>query len=178
MIWLLGLPCAAGELHLTEEHVHIEAEDLGDGLVRPVITDLRRRAQPIIRHRLNDLLELSPDCACGSASRRIVRIVGRQDDALLFPGTGEQVRIWPDFFRAALSRVPGLSEYRLIQTSPATLRVEVQPWRPEVREVVKHEVFHELRRQGVTGVTIDEAAWQPLPPRTKLRRVYRDYGKE
>lgn len=172
---LLGLPCAAGELHLAEEHVHIETEPVAGSLVRPVITDLRRRAQPVIRHRLNDLLELGPACACGSATRRIARIIGRQDDALRLPGIHGEVTVWPDFLRAALSRVPDLREYRLIQTGPAALRVEVHPWEPELRQSVRTLILNELRDRAVAWqrVTLEECPWEPLPPATKLRRVFR-----
>ncbi|RRD46346.1 F390 synthetase-related protein [Tessaracoccus sp. OH4464_COT-324] len=175
---LLGLPCAAGQLHLAEEHVHIEAEPVGEGLVRPVITDLRRRAQPVVRHRLNDLLKLGDGCGCGSATRRIVRIVGRQDDALLLPGANGEVTIWPDFLRAALSRVPELREYRLIQTGPAALCVEVEPWLAGLRATVRDHVLAELDRHGVRGVSLTDRPWQPLPPGVKLRRVFRNTNKE
>ena len=46
---LLALPCPHGSLHLNEAHVHFDLEPLGDGLHRPVVTDLRRRAQPFIQ---------------------------------------------------------------------------------------------------------------------------------
>lgn len=173
---MLGLPCAEGELHLAEEHVQVETEPLPGGLVRPVITDLRRRAQPMVRHRLDDALDLAPDCSCGSATRRIRRIAGRQDDALLLPGRGgEQVTVWPDFLRGALSDVPGLVEYRLIQTGPAALRVECDPTTPMITSGIRERIVRELRRQGVAWdlVTIDEHAWRPSPAGTKLRRVIR-----
>lgn len=173
---MLGLPCAAGELHLAEEHLHVETEPLPGGLVRPVITDLRRRAQPVIRHRLDDVLDLAPDCACGSATRRIRRIVGRQDDALLLPGReGAQITVWPDFVRGALSDVPGLEEYRVIQTGPAALRVETAPHTEAIGALARERIGRALRRQGVLWdlVTIDEHAWRPDPAGTKLRRVLR-----
>lgn len=173
---MLGLPCASGELHLAEEHVHVETEPLGGGLVRPVLTDLRRRAQPVIRHRLDDVLDLAPDCSCGSATRRIRRIIGRQDDALELPGPGgAQITIWPDFVRGALSDVPGLEEYRVLQTGPAMLRVETAPSSERIRAEVRERIGRALRRQGVLWdlVTIDEHAWRPAPAGTKLRRVLR-----
>lgn len=172
---LLGLPCPAGSLHLAEEHVHVELEEVDRGLVRPVITDLRRRAQPMIRHRLNDLLELDAPCSCGRATHRIRRIVGRQDDALELPGPTGPVTIWPDFLRAAASRVPGLTDYHLVQTGCAALRLELAPWDPGVREAARGVVTAELRHHGVLPerVTLEECPWQPLPSGTKLRRVYR-----
>lgn len=181
---LLGLPCARGELHLTEQHIHVDAEPVTETLIRPVITDLRRRAQPIVRHRLTDLLELGDDCPCGSATRRIARIVGRQDDALHLPGTDGVVTVWPDFLRAALSRVPELREYRVVQTAGVggqpILRVEIDPWRPDVRTAAARFVAEELagHRVDLARVTLEECPWQPLPPGTKLRRVVRQASEE
>lgn len=172
---LLGLPCAHGHLHLNEDHVHIETEEVGGGLVRPVITDLRRRAQPMIRHRLDDLLELAPACSCGSASRRIERIIGRQDDVLRLPGDDGEVLVWPDFLRAALSAVPGLEEYRVTQTGPAVLEIETRPADRRIAEQMRELVTGELGRHGVLcdSITIEHRAWTPPPPGAKLRRVSR-----
>ena len=68
---LLALPCPHGHLHLNEAHVHFDLEALGDGRWRPIITDLRRRVQPMIRHRLDDILHLDsrglPLRQCGAA---------------------------------------------------------------------------------------------------------------
>lgn len=174
---LLGLPCRAGQLHLAEEHVHVDLEPVGGAstLVTPVITDLRRRAQPMVRHRLNDLLEVTDGCECGLATRRIVRIAGRQDDALELPGPdGVAVTVWPDFLRGALARVPGLSEFRLVQRSAAGLELQVDP--AEVADAARALVLDELERHRVaTGaVTLTSTPWRPAPEGTKLRRVVRD----
>ena len=125
---LLALPCPHGQLHLNEAHVHFDFEALEGGYLRPILTDLRRRAQPMIRHRLDDVLLLSDQrCSCGLASRRIERVVGRQDDALKLPGrAGTRVTIWPDFVRGAMNRVPGLREYRAEQTGDAHLEASAR----------------------------------------------------
>lgn len=173
---LLGLPCRAGELHLAEEHVHFDLEPVTDSLVQPVITDLRRRAQPIVRHRLGDLLELGADCACGLATRRVVRIAGRHDDALRLPTRlGDETTIWPDFFRGLLAGVPGLMEYRLVQRA-ATLHLQVAPWTPEVRDDALRLLRDALVQHNVDPgrVTLQATEWVPAAPGTKLRRVYRE----
>ncbi|WP_183086027.1 F390 synthetase-related protein [Propionibacterium australiense] len=113
---VLALPCRRGQLHLNEAHLVVETEDLGDGLVSPIITDLRRRSQPMVRHRLNDALVLGGDCPCGQAARRVERIVGRCDDALLFEADGRTLRVWPDFVRAELALL-GAGDYLVDQRS-------------------------------------------------------------
>ncbi|GBF06346.1 putative adenylate-forming enzyme [Deinococcus aerius] len=172
---LLGLPCPHGELHLNEAHVHFDLEPLGDGHLRPVVTDLRRRAQPIIRHRLDDLLVLGEGCACGLASRRVVRVAGRQDDALDLPGGTGRVTVWPDFLRGALVRVPGLREYRVEQVGPGELDLRLEPLGAEIQAGAVREVRLALERGGVDPEAV-RLACLPLPPPpagVKRRRVTR-----
>jgi len=55
---LLAVSCAHGSLHIQEDIVALQCEPLDGGRVTPVVTDLWRRTQPIIRYRLNDVLQL------------------------------------------------------------------------------------------------------------------------
>ena len=57
---LLGMSCEAGTVHLNEPYILVEPEwqDAGQTRFVPVITDLCRRVQPVIRYRLNDVLEI------------------------------------------------------------------------------------------------------------------------
>lgn len=84
----LGATCAHGTLHLNEEYVLFEREWLDTARTRfvPVITDLYRVTQPVIRYRLDDVLvpRESP-CPCGSPLRAIDRIEGRESDVLWLP---------------------------------------------------------------------------------------------
>ena len=176
---LLALPCPHGSLHLNEAHVHVHLEPLGDGLHRPVITDLRRRAQPFIRHRLDDALRLHPDpCPCGQAARRIHSVAGRQDDALHLPGAaGESVTVWPDFLRGALAAVPGLREYRADQTGPARLTLHLDPHTPDTQAHALSAVRDALRRSRAdpARISLDTRPLDPPPPGTKRRRVTRSW---
>ena len=84
----LGATCAAGTLHLNEEYVLFEREwlDLAHTRFVPVITDLYRVTQPVVRYRLDDVLvpRRSP-CPCGSPLLAIDRIEGRESDVLWLP---------------------------------------------------------------------------------------------
>lgn len=65
----LAATCSMGTLHLNEDIVYIEREYLDDRRFVPVVTDLERKAQPIIRYRLNDILvERKEPCGCGAPS--------------------------------------------------------------------------------------------------------------
>lgn len=172
---LLGLPCPHGHLHLNEAHVHFDFEAVGDGHLRPVLTDLRRTTQPMVRHRLDDLLLLSDGCSCGLAARRVLRVAGRQDDALNLPGGAGRVTVWPDFLRGAMNRVPGLREYRVEQTGAADLSVMLHPLTPETRQEACVQVRRALERSGAdaTQVRVTAGPLAPTPPGVKRRRVQR-----
>lgn len=78
----LGATCAEGALHLNEHSLVIELEPVdGTPGFRPVVTDLRRHSQPIVRVRLDDYLELTGEaCRCGYAGRVIRPVAGRVGD--------------------------------------------------------------------------------------------------
>ena len=181
---LLALPCLHGGLHLNEAHVHFDFEELGGGYVRPILTDLRRRAQPMIRHRLDDLLRLADDCPCGLASRRIERIVGRHDDALSLPSasvsstSAAQITVWPDFVRAALNRVPNLREYRAEQVGAAALSIQLEPNAPELRQAAQRELNAVFEKLGVGDVALSFGPLVPGVPGAKRRRVTRSWKEE
>ncbi|MBA3471524.1 MAG: adenylate cyclase, partial [Herpetosiphonaceae bacterium] len=77
---LIAVSCAHGTLHIQEDVVAVQGEPLpGDpGRVQPIVSDLWRTTQPIVRYRLNDVLRLSQTaCPCGSDFRAIASIEGR-----------------------------------------------------------------------------------------------------
>jgi putative adenylate-forming enzyme len=110
----LGVTCEHGVLHINEDIVRIEKERLDEQRFVPIVTDLRRRAQPVIRYRLNDILvEKSEACPCGSPFLAIEKIEGRQDDVFEFEGTGGPVSVFPDFIRRCVLFADGVGEYRI-----------------------------------------------------------------
>jgi putative adenylate-forming enzyme len=90
----LGAPCRLGTLHLNEDSFIIETEALGQGRFRPIITDLLRRTQLVIRLRLDDVLRATT-CTCGSPLMAVQPIEGRISDIwrwksqTVFPGDVE-----------------------------------------------------------------------------------------
>lgn len=85
----LAAECAHGRLHLNDHALEVELEPVpGATGFRPIITDLRRRTQPIVRVRGDDFLEpdLRPACACGYAGRTILPVMGRVGDLWRLPG--------------------------------------------------------------------------------------------
>ena len=76
----LGAPCRLGTLHLNEDSLIVEHEPLDDkGRFRPIVTDLRRRSQAVVRLRLDDVLQATT-CACGSPLQAVKPLAGRVGD--------------------------------------------------------------------------------------------------
>lgn len=78
----LAAECGHGRLHLNEHAIEFEMEPVANTRgFRPIITDLRRVSQPIVRLRGDDFLELDPDpCPCGFGGRVILPPQGRIND--------------------------------------------------------------------------------------------------
>ena len=78
----IAAACAEGRLHLNEHSLVVELEAVaGTPGHRPIVTDLGRRTQPIVRVRTDDYIELDETpCRCGYAGRVIRPIMGRVGD--------------------------------------------------------------------------------------------------
>lgn len=121
----LATTCEHGVLHLNENVVFFEKEDLGDGRFVPIISDMERRAQPIIRYRMNDILvEKQDGCACGSPFCAIDRIEGREDDVFVFAATGGgETKVFADFIRRCILFAGDLPDYRVVQHKDGSISV-------------------------------------------------------
>jgi putative adenylate-forming enzyme len=119
----IGSSCRLGQLHLNEDVIKVELEDMPDNIGEAknvILTDLYRTTQPIIRYRLNDILEISTKpCACGSCFRVIERIHGRADDIFHLKNPGAETRyLFPDYVqRAIIHASDDILEYQAIQHS-------------------------------------------------------------
>lgn len=84
----LGAACPRGALHLNDHSLEIELEPVpGTPGFCPIITDLRRHSQPIVRVRGDDYLELADQpCPCGFAGRVIAPPAGRVQQIWRYPG--------------------------------------------------------------------------------------------
>lgn len=127
----LGISCREGHLHLNEDVVFIEKEFVDAERKRfvPIITDFRRRVQPIVRYRLNDILCLDESpCPCGSVFTRLSAIEGRCDDMLAFLNLdGKPQEVFPDFVRrAVISADENILEYRVRQQRVDQLTIELR----------------------------------------------------
>ncbi|KQW45010.1 hypothetical protein ASC77_19695 [Nocardioides sp. Root1257] len=106
-----------------------------------VVTDTARRAMPIIRMRTGDLIDevTTAPCACGTATARIGRIVGRVGDITKVKG----MFVVPGSIKGVLQRHGLALPYQLVVTRPGgrdelTLRVvgsEPEGWPAALEDV-------------------------------------------
>ncbi|ESQ88678.1 hypothetical protein [Asticcacaulis benevestitus] len=75
----LGAPCRLGTLHLNEDSLIVEPETLAGDRFRPIVTDLVRRTQAVVRLRLDDILQKT-HCPCGSPLTAVLPVEGRVQD--------------------------------------------------------------------------------------------------
>ncbi|WP_144872555.1 F390 synthetase-related protein [Microbacterium sp. 1.5R] len=173
----LAHTCERGVIHLNEDTVLFEREMLDAERFVPIVTDLRRRAQPIVRYRLGDVLRARTEpCACGSALAAIDRIEGREGDTLLFrrPSGGE-VPVFADVMARALLFAEGFDEYRVVQTAASRLEIALDVLDDRSRRSVAEEV---ARLADRVGCERPEVVFVPYEHErsAKLRRVVRDWG--
>jgi putative adenylate-forming enzyme len=179
----LGSTCEYGTLHLAEDVVAVERERLDDVHFRPILTDFRRSAQPIVRYRLNDVLRLRPvPCSCGSVLQPLASIGGRDDDIFVGRRGASEVPVFADFLRrAVLTAHDGIADYGLRQLAPDQVAIWFEPATsasddPEaIRAAIEHALtglFERLGCQAPAYLALDD--W-PEGGMTKRKRVERAF---
>jgi putative adenylate-forming enzyme len=177
----LGVTCARGTLHLNEDVVLFEREwiDLAARCFVPIVTDLVRSTQPVVRYRLDDVLvERAEPCPCGSVLTPIERIRGRSDDVLYLPGRDDHlVAVMPDFVRDAMAlRHPVVSDYRVIQLSPTCIALQVSGQDlVAARALAVDALATVFARHAVRQPDIRDGGGIDLDLTVKLRRVERRF---
>jgi putative adenylate-forming enzyme len=184
---LLAVSCAAGSLHIQEDVVALQLEPLpgGDGQrYTPVVTDLWRTTQPIIRYRLNDVLRIDPrPCRCGSSFRVISTIEGRCDDICYFESREGGARpFFPDTIRRmVLLASPHILDYQAIQERAGHLRIHLAvpdgtPFE-QVAAAVRESVAATVAQYDCRPATVQiERGLVPVAPGAKRRRVQRAWS--
>ena len=179
---LVAITCHRGALHVQEDVMAMQTEAISPSdasRVTPILTDLWRRTQPIIRYRLGDVLRLdAAPCTCGSSWQRIAAIEGRQDDLCWFPTGEDTLRvIFPDAIRRMILLADErITEYHAVQPTAGELElhVAVRDSRefPVIATRLRDAVHAALGEYGcrAVSVTVHEGVPQSTPG-TKRRRV-------
>jgi putative adenylate-forming enzyme len=187
---LLAISCAHGSLHIQEDLVALQFEPLdnrsarsGAERVTPIVTDLWRRTQPIIRYRLNDVLRLADKpCRCGSDFRVIEAVEGRCDDICYFvTDAGDTRPFFPDVIRRMiLLASDAITEYQAVQERPGRLcmRVALLPGAAAdaVDAALRRSADETAAQYGCRPMDLTIAhELESLAPDRKRRRVRRLY---
>jgi phenylacetate-coenzyme A ligase PaaK-like adenylate-forming protein len=178
----LSFSCRDGWLHVNSDWAILEPVGADHRPTPPgeqshtvLLTNLANRVQPILRYDLGDRVLARPDpCGCGSPLPAI-RVAGRTADVLTFPSPGGgTVVLTPLTLSALLDQLPGVELAQLVQTTPTTLRLHLQPaagtdpgdaWR--AAEGVLRGLLH---AHGLDAVSLERA---PEPPRPSSGGKYR-----
>lgn len=173
---VLGMTCLSGNLHLNESHLHIEREviDPVSGAFVPIITDLARETQPIIRYRLDDVLIPDPEpCPCGCMRQRLLRIEGRCDDILYWRAQQGGLRMIPsDAIRQAIANAPvPIRDYRAAQYGPDRLCLTLDSDDPDAERAVSAGIATQAQALGARPPQLEFSRGLPLHPDRKRRRI-------
>lgn len=173
----LGFTCSHGTLHLNEDLLIIEKEYIDDLRFIPIITDLFRKTQPIIRYRLDDILvEKKIPCPCGCIFQPLERIEGRCDDLLYVAlQDGGSKPLFPDFvIRKIVAISEEIEEFEIVQTRLNRWEIYLNPKFRAAVKAALYELFLQIDCFFPDLVFVDH----PFPrlSGTKLRRIRREYA--
>lgn len=181
------------DMHVWEDAYIIEiidpstgqnVEDGQEGEV--VLTNLVRRAMPILRYRTRDLAFIHPEpCECGRTHRRLSRILGRTDDMLIING----VNVFPSQIEEKIMKVPEVATNYQIHVDKKgaldrlTVKVEIYPklFLGEVAklEALRTRIREELRSSIVISPIVELHEPGSLPvSEGKAKRVVDERPKD
>lgn len=170
----LASTCAEGTLHFNDDFLIIEKKYLDDKKDRfhPIITDLLRSTQPIIRYELNDIIIEKNGCKCGAKSLTIDKIEGRSDDILSFKDErNKTVNIYPDFFRRAIIISDNeINNYALVQKSDNLLQLFISGSSSSYENAVVG-INNLLQKHNIESVKTERILTNPHKKGDKLIRI-------
>ena len=174
----LAHTCEKGNLHFNEDFLIIEKEYLDTEKKRfyPIITDLERITQPVIRYKLDDIIHEKFDCNCSLNSTAIEMIEGRKDDALKFLNSmGKEVVVFPDFIRRAIVfSDDNIINYSLTQIKENTVNLFVDG-KLEYFEKAKKSIVELLEKFKISDIHIHKVDTLDHIKGTKLRRIKNEF---
>lgn len=152
-----------GVMRWNEDLVHIEPHWLNENKTHyyPIITDFRRRAQPVIRYLLDDIIEVGPQTGIYQS---IGSIAGRSGDVLMLGG----ITVLPDLIYRAIARCSSSRlNYRITQLDNFSLSIESNTEHQEIEKALQHL----LQGLGVTRVNFIHRGQPQWILAKKQRRV-------
>ena len=161
-------------MHLNEDFLRIDQDWIDETRFNPIITDFSRHALPIVRYRLNDVLQVrTTPCPCGSPHLALERIVGRSDDVLVFEG----VNIYPDLLTRRIAvATDAYLKYTIEQVAPMELVVSIEAGEADFQHLCgqfEAAIRKLLEEQGVKEVKISFRSGVQHTVGDKVRKIRR-----
>jgi putative adenylate-forming enzyme len=179
----LAATCEEGVLHFNEDFLIIERNYLDETKNRfhPIITDLYRTTQPVVRYELNDIIIEKESCKCGRKTLAIEQIEGRSDDVMRFiNNSNEEVNIYPDFVRRNIVKASDdIKFYAATQIASDHIEVYLESSNRDADfDKVQHHLAAFLADQAINAVKISLAETFQKESMAKLRRIRNEYSKK
>jgi putative adenylate-forming enzyme len=144
------------KLTMNEEYVIIEKEWLDEHRFIPIITDLLRTTQPIIRYRLDDVLI---DDKTGEVFTQLKAIEGRVGDICYGVKNNQTVPIFADLLRQQMASFQNsFDDYRIRQHSLQEFSIQIIPELNDKEALISHlnQVFQKK------NCDLPAWTWQPF----------------
>lgn len=177
----LAATCTHGTLHFNEDFLLIEKKYIDEDQTKfhPIITDLLRTSQPVVRYELNDIVTEKKQCGCGSRMMAIDSIEGRSDDVLMFTTISNQtLKLFPDLFRKVIVLSdPQITDYCLTQIQPKVLQLYIKSVNANSYKLAASAIEQTLSTYGIHEVIIQQIDQFSHQAGTKKRRVRNELSK-
>lgn len=161
-------------LHVSAD-THLVEVDAAPGMPGPlVVTDLGMWTSPMLRYQTGDFAEwTTTPCPCGRSFPRLARIHGRAVDSVRL-ADGRRL-FWP-VFHEVLGALHDLEQWRIVQETPAGLRLELVA--PEADEALVDRAAREVRRllPPEVALVVERLDRIPAAPGEKTRMILSRLG--
>jgi putative adenylate-forming enzyme len=178
----LAHTCKFGTLHFNEDFLIIEKKfvDEEKSKFHPIITDLFRISQPVIRYELNDIICVKNGCHCGSSMMAIEQIEGRSDDIFYLKNEDDKaVAIFPDFIRKAIILADEeIADYAVLQISSQEIELYIQSENINAYDKAEQALHQMLAILKIKNITIQKIINDPYMVGTKKRRIRNEANKQ
>ena len=177
----LASTCKNGTLHFNEDYLIIEKKYIDHESKRfhPIITDLLRTTQPVVRYELNDIITEKTNCPCGSKMMAIEQIEGRSDDILTFTDrSNHTIRLFPDAFRRAIVLSDEtIIDYAVIQTAENSISLYINGTHSSSFHNAEESLMKLFADHNIDSVQINKSEKNPHVSGEKKRRIKNEYRK-
>lgn len=178
----LASSCKEGFLHFNEDFLIVEKKYINKEKTRfhPIITDLMRTTQPVVRYELNDIVSEKQECICGNKFMAIEKIEGRSDDIIcLLDNRNNLVKVFPDIIRRTIVLSDNrIKEYSLVQKNKTTLELYIESSFKDSFLIAKTALVKKLREYNIIDINIMCLKENTINIGDKKRRVKNEYKQK